>query len=50
MCLKQKKNINLSKCEGAIQKDLDMWEEWVTRNLMKFSKAKYRLLPLGRVD
>lgn len=25
--LKQEKNINLSKCGGAIQKDLDTWEE-----------------------
>lgn len=48
--LKQEKNINLSKCGGAIQKDLDTWEEWDTRNLMKFSKAKYCLLPLGWLD
>jgi len=32
----------------AIQKDLNRLEMWVHANLMKFSKAKYKVLYLGR--
>ena len=33
-----------------MQRDLARLEEWVDRNLMKFSKDKYQLLPLGWMD
>ena len=34
--------------DGSIQKDLDRLKNWAYRNLMKFNKGIYKVLPLGR--
>jgi len=40
--------VDMLEGRGAIQRDLDRVERWVCVNLMKFSKAKSKVLHLGQ--
>ena len=40
--------VSTPKGQGAIQRDLDRFEQWAQVNLMRFNKSKYKILPLGR--
>lgn len=45
-----KKPVNMLEGRAAIHRNKDRLEKWDTRNPMKYSKDKSRVLPLGQTN